>query len=202
MKTRAAAADPITLQFADAGAWEAWLMANAAHPGLWLKIAKKGSGVASVSYAEAVEVALCHGWIDGQKRSHDAAFYLQRFTPRRPKSVWSKINIAKVDQLIKDGRMREAGMREVLAAKADGRWERAYDGARTMQVPEELAQALAASPAAEAAFAKLNASGRYAFCWRVQTAKKAETRIARAQRFVLMLERGEVADLWPTKPAT
>jgi uncharacterized protein YdeI (YjbR/CyaY-like superfamily) len=179
------------LPFADAAAFEAWLIANAASKGLWLKIAKKDSGIASVSYAQALDVALCHGWIDGQKRGFDEAWFLQRFTPRRPKSLWSKINIGHVERLIAEGRMRAGGLREIEAARADGRWDAAYDGAATMAVPPELARALAKNRKAKAFFETLNATNRYAVCWRVQTAKKPETKAKRVETLVAMLARGE-----------
>ncbi len=179
------------LPFVDAVAWETWLVANADAKGVWLKIAKKDSGHATVTYAEALHVALCHGWIDGQKRSFDAAWFLQRFTPRRAKSLWSKINVGHVQRLIDAGRMREGGLREVEAAKADGRWDAAYDGGRSMEVPPELAQALAKNREAKAFFDTLNAANRYAVCWRVQTAKKSETRAKRVETLVAMLARGE-----------
>ncbi len=179
------------LAFDDADAWEQWLLAQADAKGLWLKIAKKGVGVTTVNYAEALDVALCHGWIDGQKRSFDDRFFLQRFTPRRPKGLWSKINIGHVERLIAAGRMREGGLREVEAAKADGRWDAAYDGARAMEVPPELAAALAKNRKAKAFFDTLNSTNRYAVCWRVQTAKKPETKAKRVETLVAMLARGE-----------
>jgi uncharacterized protein YdeI (YjbR/CyaY-like superfamily) len=179
------------IAFDDPTAWERWLVAHADAKGLWLKIAKKGAGVATVSYAEALDVALCHGWIDGQKRSFDERFFLQRFTPRRAKSLWSKINIGHVDRLIAAGRMRDGGLREIDAAKADGRWDAAYDGARNMTVPPELAEALAKNRKAKAFFETLNATNRYAVCWRVQTAKKPETKAKRVETLVAMLARGE-----------
>lgn len=179
--------------FADAVAWERWLERHAQSAGLWLKIAKKDAGIPSVTYAEALDVALCHGWIDGQKKGLDAQFFLQRFTPRRPRSTWSKINVAKIDTLTAAGRMREAGLREVEAAKADGRWEAAYDGAKSMEVPPELAEALALARhrKAKAFFDTLDKTNRYAVCWRVQTAVKPETRRARVEKLVAMLARGE-----------
>jgi len=177
--------------FRNAAAWEKWLEANAGAPGIWLKIAKKDSGIASVSYAEALDVALCHGWIDGLKRSLDAQFFLQRFTPRKARSLWSKINVDKAEALVASGRMRPGGLREIEAAKADGRWEAAYHGASKMQVPEELAQALAKNRKASAFFETLDRTNRYAFCWRVQTAVKPETKRARVEKFVAMLARGE-----------
>lgn len=177
--------------FRDAAAWEKWLAAHTADKGLWLKIAKKDAGAASVTYAEALDVALCHGWIDGLKRACDERFFLQRFTPRRPKSLWSKINIGHAERLLAAGRMQPSGLREVEAAKADGRWQAAYDSAKAMQVPEELAAALAGNRKARAFFDKLDRTNRYAFCWRVQTAKNPETRAARVAKFVEMLGRGE-----------
>lgn len=178
-------------RFATVAAWDRWLSAHPDAAGLWLKIAKKDGGATSISYAEALEVALCHGWIDGQKRACDAQFFLQRFTPRRPGSVWSRINVDKAEALIAAGRMREGGRREVEAARGDGRWAAAYDPASRMQVPAELEAALAADPKARAFFDRLDRTNRYAFCWRVQTAKKPETRVARAGKFVAMLARGE-----------
>ena len=179
------------LPFADSNAWETWLVANAASKGLWLKIAKKDSGIATVTYDQALEVALCHGWIDGQKRGFDGEYFLQRFTPRRPKGLWSKINIGKVERLIAEGRMRAGGQREVDAAKADGRWDAAYDGARNMETPPELVAALAKNKKARTFFETLDKTNRYAVCWRVQTAKKPETRAKRVETLVEMLARGE-----------
>lgn len=178
-------------RFETPAALERWLARHVEAPGVWLQIAKKGAGVRTVTYAEALDVALCHGWIDGQKRAFDEAFFLQRFTPRRPRSVWSKINVGHVERLIAAGRMRPRGQREVDAAKADGRWDAAYAGARTMDVPPELAALLAQDADALRAFEALDRTNRYAFCWRVQTAKKPETRAARAAKFVGMLARGE-----------
>jgi uncharacterized protein YdeI (YjbR/CyaY-like superfamily) len=177
--------------FRTAAAWEKWLAAHRDERGVWLKIAKKESGVASVTYAQALEVALCHGWIDGQKRGFDERFFLQRFTPRRPRSPWSRINVGHAERLVAEGRMHPAGLREIEAAKADGRWQAAYAGAATMAVPGELAAALAGNRKARAFFEQLDGANRYAFCWRVQAAKKPETRLARAEKFVAMLARGE-----------
>lgn len=182
---------PVRL-FRNAAAWEKWLAANAAKAGgMWLKIAKKGAGVASVSYPEALDVALCHGWIDGLKKSLDETFFLQRFTPRRPGSLWSKVNVGKVEALLAAGRMCERGVREVETARADGRWEAAYHGASRMEVPAELAALLATSKAARAFFETLDRTNRYAFCWRVQTARTPALRQARAEKLVAMLARGE-----------
>jgi uncharacterized protein YdeI (YjbR/CyaY-like superfamily) len=177
--------------FVDAAAWERWLERHPGSTGVWLKIAKKDSGVASVSYAEALDVALCHGWIDGQKKGFDAQCFLQRFTPRRARSTWSKINVARIEALVAAGRMRPAGMREVEAARADGRWDAAYDGAGSMEVPVELTQALAKNRKARAFFDTLDKTNRYAVCWRVQTAVKPQTRQARVEKLVAMLARGE-----------
>ena len=177
--------------FMDAGAWERWLEQHPESTGVWLKIAKKDSGFPSVSYSEALDVALCHGWIDGQKKGYDAQCFLQRFTPRRARSTWSKINVARIESLVAAGRMRPAGLREVEAARADGRWDAAYDGARSMEVPPALAKALAKNRKAKAFFDTLDKTNRYAVCWRVQTAVKPETRQARVEKLVAMLARGE-----------
>lgn len=183
--------------FKSAKAFEAWLKKNhATSDGLWLKIAKRGSNEPSVTYPEAVEIALCWGWIDGQKKSLDDQHYLQRFTPRRARSVWSKINVEKVQALIDAGRMQAPGQAQIEAAKADGRWARAYDGARTSTVPEDLQAALEAEPAAKTFFASINASNRYAILWRIQTAARAETRARRIAQLVGMLARGETIHLF------
>ena len=184
-------------QFKSAKAFEAWLKKNhATSEGLWLKIAKRGSNEPSVTYPEAVEIALCWGWIDGQKKSLDDQHYLQRFTPRRARSVWSRINVNKVQALIEAGRMQAPGQAQIEAAKADGRWARAYDGARTSTVPEDLQAALDAEPAAKTFFASINASNRYAILWRIQTAARAETRARRVAQLVEMLARGETIHLF------
>jgi uncharacterized protein YdeI (YjbR/CyaY-like superfamily) len=177
--------------FRDAAAWEKWLSAHVDGKGVWLKIAKKDSGIASVTYAEALDVALCHGWIDGLKRSCDEDFFLQRFTPRRPGGLWSKINVGHVERLDAAGRMQAGGLREVEAAKADGRWEAAYSSASAMAVPDELAKALRGNRKARSFFEQLDKTNRYAVCWRVQTAKKPETRAARVEKLVAMLAKGE-----------
>jgi uncharacterized protein YdeI (YjbR/CyaY-like superfamily) len=182
---------PIHL-FADPGALEAWLDENHdSSDGLWLKIAKKGTGKSSVTYAEALELALCFGWIDSQKRGFDEEYFLQRFTPRRPRGRWSKINREKAEALIAAERMRPAGLAEVEAAKADGRWEAAYAGQRTAEVPADLQRELDASPAASEFFAGLDSANRYAVIYRLNDAKKPETRERRLRKFVAMLERGE-----------
>jgi uncharacterized protein YdeI (YjbR/CyaY-like superfamily) len=180
------------LPFASAAAWEAWLEEkHASAPGVWLQIAKKGTGIATVTYAEALDVALCFGWIDGQKRSFDERFFLQRFTPRRRRSRWSKTNTEHIARLLRDRRMRPAGMKEVQAAKADGRWEAAYEAASRATVPEDLQAALDANPAAAAFFATLTGANRYAVLYRVQSVKRAETRARKIVQYVEMLARGE-----------
>ena len=181
-----------TLSFASPAALDAWLAEHhATSPGIWLELAKKTAHVPSVSYAEAVEVALVWGWIDGQKRSLSAHAWLQKLTPRGARSIWSKLNRDRALALIASGRMQPAGRAEVERAQKDGRWADAYDSPRTSAVPEDLAKALAASARARAAFATLNAANRYAILWRVQTAKKPETRARRIADLVAMLARGE-----------
>jgi uncharacterized protein YdeI (YjbR/CyaY-like superfamily) len=178
--------------FADPAELEQWLEANGEDsPGIWLKIAKKGAPEPSVTYAEALDLALCFGWIDSQKRGHDETHFLQRFTPRRPRGRWSKINREKAEALEEAGALRPAGAAEVAAAKADGRWEAAYEGQRTAKVPEDLRAELDANPAAAAFFATLDSANRYAITYRLAEAKKPETRTRRLAKFVAMLERGE-----------
>ena len=180
------------LAFESGEAWEAWLDGNhATSDGIWLKFAKKGSGVESVTYAEAVDGALCYGWIDGQTASLDGRFYLQRYTPRRARSKWSKINRGKVEALISAGRMKAAGYAEIERAKADGRWDAAYDSPSTATVPDDLREKLDENPEAAAFFGKLNGTNRYAILYQIQDAKKPETRARRIDKFVAMLNRGE-----------
>jgi uncharacterized protein YdeI (YjbR/CyaY-like superfamily) len=168
------------LPFADQAALEAWLEEHGATaPGLYVRIAKKGTGVPSVDWAGMVEVLLCFGWIDGRAHRIDDAWYVQRITPRRPRSVWSLKNVQTVARLVEEGRMRPAGLAAVEAAKADGRWERAYAGPATITVPDDLAAALDAVPAARAAFDGLSSGDRYSVLWRVQTAATAGTRAKR-----------------------
>jgi uncharacterized protein YdeI (YjbR/CyaY-like superfamily) len=182
---------PIKL-FASRAQLEAWLGEHHAESeGIWLKIAKKGSNVTSVSYAEALELGLCFGWIDSQKRGFDEKHFLQRFTPRRPRGRWSQINREKAEGLIASGAMRPPGQAEVDAAKADGRWDAAYAGQRTAEVPDDLRRELERNEAARDFFAKLDSANRYAILYRLQDAKKAETRERRLQKFIAMLERGE-----------
>lgn len=178
--------------FETAAQWKKWLATHhATSPGVWLRLAKKDDGARSVSYAEAVEEALCQGWIDGQKKADDDSFWLQRFTPRSARSVWSKINRDKAIKLVKEKRMLPAGKAEIDRAKKDGRWEAAYDGARTSAIPPDLKAALDADRRAAAFFETLDAANRYAILWRLQTAKKAETRERRLAQFVAMLARHE-----------
>jgi len=176
------------LCFESADAWDAWLADhNAGSPGLWLKIAKKGSAGRGISYSDALDVALCHGWIDGQKGRHDDDYWLQRFTPRKPGSNWSKVNTERAAALIACGRMRPAGLGEVERAQADGRWEQAYESQSRVTVPEDLARALAANERARAFFATLDSANRYAILYRIGTAKRPETRAKRIDTFVTML---------------
>ncbi|WP_406396311.1 YdeI family protein [Streptomyces sp. NBC_00887] len=178
--------------FASAEAFEAWIGENhAVSPGIWLKLRRKGPGVVALDYAQALDVALCYGWIDGQKAKVDDQWWLQRFTPRRPRSKWSKINRDKVAALTEQGRMRAPGQAEVDRAKADGRWEAAYDGAKTATVPDDLTAALDAEPAAAAFFETLDRQNRYAILYRIQDAKKAETRVRRIEKYVAMLAKGD-----------
>jgi len=180
------------LAFASRAAWEAWLAErHASSSGLWLKIAKKGSGIDSVSYAEALDAALCYGWIDGQKDKLDDDHWLQRFTPRTPRSKWSKINCDKAEALLEKGEMRAPGRREIERAKADGRWEAAYQGQRTATVPDDLERALAKNRRARDFFATLDGANRYAILYRIHEAKKPETRAHRIEKYVAMLAAGQ-----------
>jgi uncharacterized protein YdeI (YjbR/CyaY-like superfamily) len=180
------------IAFASREAWDAWLSVQpAGAKGLWLKLARKSSGIQSVSRDDAIDAALCHGWIDGQLDAFDENHWLIRFTPRKPASLWSAKNRARALELVRLGRMRPAGMREIERAKSDGRWDKAYASQRTADVPEDLAAALAKSPKASAFFATLNRVNRYAILYRTHTAKKAETRAARIAKFVAMLAKGE-----------
>lgn len=184
--------DKPTRQFADAAEFDAWLARNhAGHPGVWLKIAKKGAPTPSVSYQDALDVALAWGWIDGQKRPLDELYWLQAFTQRRARSVWSKRNVDKAVAMIEAGTMHPAGQAQVDAAKADGRWDRAYVGQAAVTESPEFLAALEANPAARAFYDTLNSTNRFAFYYRIQTARKPETRAARVESFIAMLERGE-----------
>lgn len=178
--------------FEDAARWEAWLADHHDRPvGVWLKLAKKDSGKVSVTRAEATEVALCYGWIDSQARSYDDAYHLQKFTRRRPRSLWSKINIDRVEALIAAGRMRAPGLAEVEAAKADGRWDAAYESPKNATVPPDLTTALAANQRAREFFESLGRSDRYLVLHRLMTARTPAGRAARLQRLIAMLESGK-----------
>src|SRR3954453_19212326 len=188
----AAAADLPIHRFSGAPELEAWLEQNHdSCDGVWLKIAKKGTKEPSVTYGEALELALCFGWIDSQKRGFDDQHFLQRFTPRRPRGRWSRINREKAEVLIEAGKMRPAGLGGGEGAKADGRWEAAYEGQRSAKVPPDLQRELDANPAAAEFFASLDSANRYAIVYRLEEAKKPETRERRLRKFVAMLERGE-----------
>jgi uncharacterized protein YdeI (YjbR/CyaY-like superfamily) len=180
------------IAFAHAEAFSKWLAAqHASSPGLWLKIGKKGCKAESVTYAEAIEVALVWGWIDGQKGKLDEAWFLQRFTPRRARSIWSKINCEKATALIESGRIRPPGLEQIERAKKDGRWEAAYEGQSRSTVPPDFAKALASNPRAARFFETLESYNRYAVLFRIHTAKKAETRASRIEKFIGMLARHE-----------
>ena len=181
-----------TLTFTSQPEWEAWLEANGrASPGVWLRLAKKSAEHPTVTYAQALEGALCHGWIDGQKKSEGEHHWLQRFTPRTARSIWSKINKAKAEALVAAKRMRPAGLAAIERAKLDGRWAAAYASARTSTTPDDLQRALDACPEARAFFQTLDGQNRYAILFRIQNVKKAETRAKKIARFVEMLSRGE-----------
>jgi uncharacterized protein YdeI (YjbR/CyaY-like superfamily) len=176
------------IAFATQANWEAWIDAHQDdQQGVWIKLARAGSGIPSVTRDEALDVALCYGWIDGQGRSFDEQYWLQRFTPRRPRSRWSLINTRKVDALIAEGRMRPAGLREIEKAKADGRWDAAYAPPSESTVPDDLQEALDANPEALAFFQTLDSRNRYAILHRVGDAKRPETRARRIAQFVEML---------------
>ncbi|XSG77064.1 YdeI/OmpD-associated family protein [Herpetosiphon llansteffanensis] len=181
-----------TLSFANQAEWRAWLEAeHATSNGVWLKLAKKATGIASVNRAEALDEALCFGWIDGQAKPIDEQFWLQKFSPRTKKSTWSKVNRDHIERLTAAGLMHAAGEAEVERAKADGRWDAAYDSPKNAAIPEDFQAALDASPTAANFFATLKQTQRYPFLFRIQTAKKPETRAKRIRDFVATLERGE-----------
>jgi uncharacterized protein YdeI (YjbR/CyaY-like superfamily) len=191
-KTKSGNASGPVRSFATQAAWAAWLGKNhRSSEGLWLRLAKKESALRSITYAEALEVALCYGWIDGQKRGESEEAWLQRFLARSPNSVWSRINRDKASALIASGRMKIAGLEAVEAAKMAGRWDSAYDSPKAAKVPEDLKVALDASPRAREFFQSLDAANRYAVLFRIQTVKKMETRARKIREFIEMLERGE-----------
>jgi uncharacterized protein YdeI (YjbR/CyaY-like superfamily) len=180
------------LPFASVSEWEAWLEDNHAESrGVWIKMARKASGIESVRYPEVLDSALCFGWIDGRREALDERFFLQRFQPRRPRSNWSQINREKVERLTADGRMRPAGLAEVERAKADGRWEAAYESQRNSTVPDDLQRELDARPRARAAFAELSRQDRFSILYQLRNARRPETRAKRLAKFVAMLEAGE-----------
>ena len=184
-------ADDPVLPFESQAAWEAWLAEqHATADGVWVKMAKKATGIPTVTHAEALESALCYGWIDGRRNRLDDQWFLQRFTPRRARSNWSRINRAKAEQLISEGRMQPAGLGEIERARADGRWDAAYDAPSVAAVPDDLQRALEENPAAAAFFATLNSQNRYAILYRIQDAKKPETRARRIEKFIGMLNEG------------
>jgi uncharacterized protein YdeI (YjbR/CyaY-like superfamily) len=193
------AEEPPELIVGDASAWRKWLGKHHAEPrGVWLVLSKKGTLTPTrLTYDQALEEALCQGWIDGQAKPRDDTTYRQRFTPRRKRSPWSKRNTGIVERLIDEGRMQAAGLAEIERAKSDGRWQAAYHGATTIEVPDDLAAALDAEPAAKAMFAVLSATNRYAVLYRIQDAKRAETRTRRIEQFVAMLARSET--LYPQR---
>ena len=179
------------IAFASPPEWEAWLEANhATSKGLWLKIAKKGAGVETVTYDQALEVALCYGWIDGQKNTFDDRFWLQRFTPRGPRSKWSRVNRDKASELLRQGKLKPAGVAEVERAQRDGRWEAAYESQSSSTVPDDLRAALDQHPKAKAFFDTLDRANRYAILYRLGDAKRPETRARRLAQYVAMLEEG------------
>ena len=183
--------DP-TLTFTNQAEWESWLELNGSVTSVvWLRLAKRTANQQTVSYAEALESALCHGWIDGQKQAESEDYWLQRFTPRAARSIWSKINKAKAEALISRGRMQPAGMNEIDRAKQDGRWERAYSSASKSTIPDDLQKALNANKKAEAFFATINSQNRYAILFRIQNVKKAETRAKKIAQFIKMLANSE-----------
>ena len=180
------------VSFRSAKEWAKWLRKHHARShGIWLRLFKKDSGIAAVTYAEALDEALCYGWIDGQKQKHDDKSWLQKFTPRRPKSIWSKRNREHATRLCKAKKMKPAGWKQIEAAKADGRWAKAYDSPGTMQVPEDFLAELAKNKKAQNCFETLNRANLYAIGWRLQTAKKPETREKRKKAILQMLARGE-----------
>lgn len=180
------------IAFADAAAFTRWLHRHHVdHPGIWMRIYKKASGQPTIAYAEALDVALCYGWIDGQKQKGDEHSWLQKFTQRRARSAWSKVNTGHAERLIRDGLMQPAGLAAITAAKADGRWDQAYHPSSSAEVPEDFLQALAPYPEARAFFDALSKSNRYAIIYRLQSAKRPETRTKRMADFIERMKRGE-----------
>jgi uncharacterized protein YdeI (YjbR/CyaY-like superfamily) len=181
-----------TLPFVSKKKWADWLAKqHDKSSGVWLKIGKKDTGIFSVTYEEALDVALCYGWIDGQKKGFDEKYWLQKFTPRGPKSIWSKINTEKAERLIASGEMKSAGLKAVKLAKQDGRWEAAYASQKNISIPEDFQAALDKDKKAKTFFATLKSAERYSFLFRIHHAKRPETRAKRIQQFIEMLEKGE-----------
>lgn len=192
MRAKQNAKELATLRFASQKDFETWLKKNhASASGVWVRFFKKGSGEKTIFYAEALDAALCYGWIDSQVKSYDAKSYIQKFTPRGPKSIWSKVNREHVKRLEKEGRMRPAGIAQVEAAKKDGRWNQAYDSPKNMKVPEDFLIRLKKHKAAHAFFKTLTKANVYAIAWRLQTAKKPETRQKRMAAILEMLKTGK-----------
>jgi uncharacterized protein YdeI (YjbR/CyaY-like superfamily) len=180
------------VSFASSKEWAKWIAENYAKSiGVYVRFFKKDSGEKTVTYAEALEEALCYGWIDGQANKYDADSYIQKFTPRRPKSIWSKRNTEIAERLIKEGRMKKAGLEQVELAKADGRWQQAYDSPKNMKVPDDFLQELSKNKKAKTFFDGLNKTNLYAIAWRLQTAKKPETREKRLKEILAMMSEGK-----------
>jgi uncharacterized protein YdeI (YjbR/CyaY-like superfamily) len=180
------------VSFASSKEWRNWIAGNHAKSnGVWLRFFKKDSGEKTVTYSEALEEALCYGWIDGQAKKYDAISYIQKFTPRRPNSIWSKRNTEKAERLIQEGKMKKAGMQQVELAKADGRWQQAYDSPKNMKVPEDFLQQLSKNEKAKNYFDGLNKANQYAIAWRLQTAKKPGTREKRLKEILVMMSEGK-----------
>jgi uncharacterized protein YdeI (YjbR/CyaY-like superfamily) len=189
MSSKRESGEAEVITFRDAAEFEAWLAQHVDHSaGVWLKIAKKGSGVASLTDDEAVDVGLCYGWISGQRKALDEVYYLQKYVPRRPRSRWSQVNVRKVSELMAAGRMRPPGLAEVEAAKADGRWDAAYSSQKQATVPPDLATALAASPVAASAFESLSKTNQYAVILDIVTARTPSTRAAHIRKAITALE--------------
>jgi len=185
------------IPFSNKKKWSDWLAKqHEKSKGIWLQLAKKASGIPSLTYGEAVDVALCYGWIDGQKKGYDEKYWIQKFTPRGPKSIWSKINTEKVERLIANGEMKPAGLKAVEAARQDGRWEAAYASQKNISIPQDFQEALDRNSKAKAFYSTLKSAERYPFLFRIQTAKKPETRARRIQQFVEMLARNEKINLF------
>jgi uncharacterized protein YdeI (YjbR/CyaY-like superfamily) len=180
------------LEFKTQAEWARWLHKNHSQlDGIWMKYAKKDSGIKTVSHSEAIDTALCYGWIDSQAKGLDDKYHLVKFTPRRPRSVWSKINVDRVGRLMAEGKMKPAGLAQVEAAKADGRWEKAYAGQATAEIPQDFKAALAKNKKAADFYESLNKANKYAFIWRLHHVKRAETRAANIEKYIEMLAEGQ-----------